>query len=53
MYIAEKLRKQSISEYLLYLWQVEDTIRAYNLDADRMEKEYIPLFQLEDDQKAK
>ncbi len=53
MYIAEELKKQSISEYLLYLWQVEDTIRAYNLDADRMEKEYIPLFQLDDDQKAK
>ena len=47
MYIAEQLKKQSISEYLLYLWQVEDTIRAYNLDADRTAREYVPLFPLE------
>ena len=49
MYIAEQLKKQSISEYLLYLWQVEDTIRAYNLDADRMEREYVPLFKLDNE----
>lgn len=53
MYIAEQLKKQSISEYLLYLWQVEDTIRAYNLDADRMEREYVPLFKLDNERASK
>lgn len=47
MYIAEQLKKQSVSEYLLYMWQVEDTLRAYGLDAERMGKEYIPPFGLD------
>lgn len=47
MYIAEQLKKQSISEYLLYMWQVEDIIRAFGLDADKIETNYIPKFQLD------
>ena len=47
MYIAEQLRKKNIAEYLLYMWQVEDTLRAYGLDADRMAAEYIPQFGLD------
>lgn len=49
MYIAEQLKKNNIAEYLLYMWQVEDTIRAYGLDADRMAKDYIPQFGLDAD----
>ena len=29
MFIAQELRKKSIAEYLLYMWQMEDLIRAY------------------------
>lgn len=29
------------------MWQVEDTLRAYGLDADRMAAEYIPQFGLD------
>ncbi len=29
------------------MWQVEDTIRAYQLDIDRLASEYIPLFKLD------
>lgn len=47
MYIAEQLKKKSMAEYLLYMWQVEDTLRAYGLDVDRMEREYIPQFGLD------
>jgi len=28
MIIAQKKRKENIAEYLLYMWQVEDLIRA-------------------------
>ena len=42
MYIAEQLKKKSVAEYLLYMWQVEDTLRAYGLDAEKMAMEYIP-----------
>lgn len=47
MYLAEQLKKKSVAEYLLYMWQVEDTLRAYDLDVERMAKEYIPQFGLD------
>ena len=47
MYISEQLKKSSIAEYLLYMWQVEDMIRAYGLDIDEISNHYIPRFQLE------
>lgn len=49
MYIAEQLKKRNISKYLLYMWQVEDTLRAYGLDSERMANEYIPFFQLDEE----
>lgn len=47
MYIANKLKENSISEYLLYMWQVEDTIRAFKLDIDKIAADYLPLFKLD------
>lgn len=49
MFIAEQLRQKNIAEYLLYMWQVEDTIRAYNLNIDAITEDYIPRFQLDED----
>ncbi|MCQ2065235.1 MAG: DUF4924 family protein [Bacteroidaceae bacterium] len=36
MFVSEELRRKNIAEYLLYMWQVEDMIRAAGLDADRL-----------------
>ena len=44
MFISRELKKQSLGEYLLYMWQVEDLIRAYGCDADRLRLEYVPRF---------
>lgn len=44
MFIAQKLRNQSISAYLIYMYQVEDLVRAYGLDANRITAEYLPRF---------
>ena len=30
------------------MWQMEDTLRAFGLDTDRIEKEYVSRFQLSD-----
>ena len=49
MYISEQLRRKSVAEYLLYMWQVEDTLRAYGLDAERMGREYVPQFELDEE----
>ena len=45
MIVAQKLRKQNISAYIIYMFQVEDIIRAYGLDVDRICDEYLPRFQ--------
>ena len=46
MKIAKQLKETNVCEYLLYMWQVEDTIRAFGLDLDRIREEYIPGFHL-------
>ena len=48
MKIARELKERNVCEYLLYMWQVEDTIRAYGLDTERMAREYVPRFDLTD-----
>ena len=32
MYIAKKLRKENITAYIIYMFQVEDMLRACQLD---------------------
>ena len=51
MFIAQELRKKSIAEYLLYMWQVEDLIRAYGCSLTRIKNEYIDRFDYSDEQK--
>ena len=41
MFIAQELRKKSIAEYLLYMWQVEDLIRAYGCSLSAIKNNYI------------
>ena len=42
MFISRELRKKNIAEYLLYMWQVEDLLRANELS---MEKVHTTLVQ--------
>lgn len=51
MFIAQELRKKSIAEYLLYMWQTEDLIRAYGCSLTRIKEEYISRFDYTDEQK--
>ncbi|MEG1617164.1 MAG: DUF4924 family protein [Bacteroidales bacterium] len=44
MLIANQKRKENIAEYLLYMWQVEDTIRANQLDIDLIQRNIIDRF---------
>ena len=41
MFVQKELREKNIAEYLLYMWQVEDMIRAAGLDSDRLYKTVI------------
>ena len=51
MFIANELRKTNIAEYLLYMWQIEDTIRAFDCSISRIRREYIDRFDYNDEQK--
>lgn len=51
MIIASQKRKENIAEYLLYMWQIEDMIRANGLDIDKIEKNVIDHYDLTPDQR--
>ncbi len=46
MFIAQKLKKKNICEYLLYMWQIEDLIRAFGLDLDLINTKIITPYPL-------
>lgn len=53
MIVARQLRTKSRAEYLLYMWQVEDIIRNYHCDIDRINAEYLSRFNIaEEDMQA-
>ena len=49
MIIANQLRTKNRAEFLLYMWQVEDILRAYKLDIDIIKSQYLSQFNLEGD----
>jgi len=51
MYISQELRQKNIAEYLLYMWQMEDLIRAFDCSLKRIKQEYISRFDYTDEQK--
>ena len=53
MLVASQKRRENIAEYLLYMWQVEDMIRALGLDIDRIKEHIIaPIPQIDDATRA-
>ncbi len=51
MFIAHELRKTNIAEYLLYMWQVEDTIRAFGCSLSQIKHDYVAHFDYTDEQR--
>ena len=41
MLIAKQKKEENIAEYILYMYQIEDIIRAYEFNLDRIIKEYV------------
>ena len=52
MFVAKELRKKSIAEYLLYMWQIEDIIRVYGCSLPVIRREYISKFAYSEDQRS-
>ncbi|MBD5421690.1 MAG: DUF4924 family protein [Bacteroides sp.] len=51
MIIASQKRKENVAEYLLYMWQIEDIIRANDLDIEKIKKNVIDKYDLTDSQR--
>ena len=51
MIISSQKKKENIAEYLLYMWQIEDIIRAYKLDLDLIQENIIDKYDIPDSQK--
>lgn len=44
MIIAKTKKRENIAEYVLYMWQIEDLIRAHNFDIEKISKNIIHKF---------
>lgn len=51
MFISNELRKTNIAEYLLYMWQVEDMLRACDCSLARVRREIVERYDCSDEQK--
>lgn len=48
MKIAQQLKEKNIAEYLIYMWQVEDLLRANGCDIDQIRTNIIARYPEED-----
>lgn len=48
MLVAKAKRKENIAEYILYLYQVEDLIRAFQFDMDLIEKRLVSSYKADE-----
>ena len=51
MFIAEQKKRENIAEYLLYMWQLEDILRAFELDIDKVQQRLIDTTNHSDEKK--
>lgn len=51
MYISQQLKQQNIAEYLLYMWQIEDLIRANGFDMAKLRETVIEPYPITSEQK--
>ena len=53
MITASEKKRENIAEYLLYMWQIEDLIRAYQLDIDKIQENIIDKYKDIDEERKK
>lgn len=51
MFVSQVKKEENIAEYILYMWQIEDVVRACKLDMSKIDKTIISQQQISDDQK--
>ena len=51
MDIAQSKRKENIAEYILYLWQLEDLLRAMQFSPEAIYSQLVAPRQIDEEQK--
>lgn len=51
MYTAQNRRKENIAEYILYLWQLEDLLRALQFSPEAIYTKLVKPYELSEEQK--
>ena len=51
MFTAQKTRKENIAEYILYLWQLEDLLRALQFSPEAIYSQLVQPSGLSESQK--
>lgn len=51
MFIARQLKEKNIAEYLIYMWQVEDLIRANDCDIEKIKSSIVSQYRIGDEEK--
>ena len=41
MLVAQQKLKENVAEYILYMYQIEDIVRAYNFDIEEILEHYV------------
>ncbi|WP_114749139.1 DUF4924 family protein [Pleomorphovibrio marinus] len=49
--IAERKKRENIGEYILYMYQIEDLIRAYNFDMEAIQKHIVDKYPIKEIEK--
>ena len=49
MYIAQRKRKENIAEYILYLWQLEDLLRALQFSPEAIYSQLVQKSELDEE----
>lgn len=52
MFVSRELKKKNIAEFLLYMWQVEDLLRANELSLDKIQAAMVEPYNLPEEQRA-
>lgn len=52
MFVSRQLKEKNIAEYLIYMWQVEDMIRANGCDLEKIKQNIISAYPLSDEQRT-
>ena len=53
MLIAERKKEKNIAEYIIYIWQTEDLIRAYEFNFEKIETSIINFLPLNETDKSR